>query len=110
MKLKLYDIEGLVHVNQLEGLWVFEESLLELRSKSSRYRFKMGDPVLVQVVSAHIETAQIDFALKTHKGKKAPVQKSKEVLRAKERKPRGSRRKKKGFSRKKKFYRNLKKS
>ena len=70
VRLRLYDVEGLVSASQLGGQWEFEESLLELRSTFSHRRFKMGDLVVVQVVSANIETAQIDFELKEHKGEK----------------------------------------
>ena len=70
VRLRLYDVEGLVSINKLRGQWEFEESLLELRSATSHRRFKMGDLVLVQVVSANIESAQIDFDLKEHRGKK----------------------------------------
>ena len=75
VKLRLYDVEGLVSLNQLAGHWEFEESLLELRSADSPRRFKLGDLVLVQVVSADISTAQIDFDLITHKGEKVPMHK-----------------------------------
>ena len=69
VKLRLYDIEGLVHINSLEGRWEFEESLLELKSESSGQHFKMGDPVTIQVMVSNIDTGQIDFELKAYKGK-----------------------------------------
>ena len=72
VKLRLYDVEGMVPVHSLSGRWDFEESLLELREKSSGRRFKMGDPVSVQVVRSNIETGQIDFELETHQQKKVP--------------------------------------
>ena len=67
VKLKLYDIEGLVHIKNLKGTWQFVESLLELKAKSSGQKFKMGDLVLIQVTASNIETGQIDFALLKHK-------------------------------------------
>ena len=70
VKLRLYDIEGLVHINNLNGKWQFEESLLELKSKISGRRFKMGDPVLIQVMKSNVDTGQIDFELKLHKKEK----------------------------------------
>ena len=36
VKLRLYDIEGLVPIKNLSGKWEFDESLLELRSKPAR--------------------------------------------------------------------------
>ena len=72
VKLRLYDVEGMVPVHSLLGRWDFEESLLELKEKSSGRRFKMGDPVSVQVVKSNIETGQIDFELETHQQKKVP--------------------------------------
>ena len=74
VKLRLYDIEGLVPLKSLQGEWKFEESLLELKSKVKGERFKMGDPVVIQVIHSNIETGQIDFDLKTHKGKKTATQ------------------------------------
>ena len=64
VKLKLYAVEGLVPINQLKGKWYFEESLSELKSKSSGKRFKIGDSVLIQVISSNIDTGQINFDLK----------------------------------------------
>ncbi len=66
VRLRLYDIEGLVHLDRLPGQWQFEESLLQLISKGSRRRFQIGDFVRVQVISSNIETGQIDFELKKH--------------------------------------------
>ncbi len=76
VKLRLYDVEGLVSSSQLAGHWEFEESLLELRSTHSRRRFKMGDLVLIRVVSADAGTAQIDFELIAHQGEKVPRHKT----------------------------------
>lgn len=74
VKLRLYDIEGLVHISQLSGKWKFEESLLELKSKHSGQRFKIGDFAIIQVMASNIDTGQIDFKLKTHKGvKRKPI-------------------------------------
>ena len=81
VKLRLYDVEGLVSIEQLGGRWEFEESRLELKSATSPRRFKMGDLVRVQVVSAHIETAQINFDLKEHKGEKIKLGQKKQALR-----------------------------
>lgn len=67
VKLRLYDIEGLVHINQLEGKWFFEKSLLELKSKHSGKRLKIGDPVVVQITASNIDTGQIDFEIIKHK-------------------------------------------
>ena len=67
VKLRLYDIEGLVHINQLNGKWFFEKSLLELKSKHSGKRLKIGDPVVVQITASNIDTGQIDFELIQHK-------------------------------------------
>ena len=66
VRLKLYDIEGLVHIDRLKGVWRFEETMLQLVAKKSGKRFKIGDFVEVQVISSNIETGQIDFDLKKH--------------------------------------------
>lgn len=78
VKLKLYDIEGLIHINRLNGKWKFEESLLELKSKHSGQRFKMGDFVVIQVLASNIDTGQIDFELKKHKTKKIQTKPTKQ--------------------------------
>lgn len=67
VKLRLYDIEGLVHIKQLKGKWFFEKSLLELKSKHSGKRLKIGDLVVVQIIASNIDTGQIDFELIKHK-------------------------------------------
>ena len=67
VRLRLYDIEGLVHLDRLPGQWKFEESLLQLISKGSGRRFQIGDYVRIQVISSNIETGQIDFELKKHR-------------------------------------------
>ena len=69
VKLRMFDIEGLVHINSLQGQWRFEESLLELYSPATGGRFKMGDFVTIQVIASNIETGQVDFELKAHEGK-----------------------------------------
>ena len=71
VKLRLYDIEGLIHINHLNGQWEFERSLLELKSKHSGQRFKIGDFVTIQILASNVDTGQIDFKLKTHKGVKS---------------------------------------
>jgi len=63
VRLKFYDIEGLVHIKHLKGRWVFEKSLLELRSNNSNKVFKIGEPVFINVKSSNIDTGQIDFIL-----------------------------------------------
>ena len=70
VKLRLYDIEGLVHINQLKGKWFFEKSSLELKSKHSGKRLKIGDPVVVQIIASNIDTGQIDFEIVKHKPQK----------------------------------------
>ena len=68
VRLRLYDIEGLVSVDRLPGgRWQFDESRLQLISKGSGKRFEIGDIVRIQVISSNIETGQIDFELKKHK-------------------------------------------
>ena len=91
VKLKLYDVEGLVSINSLPGRWEFEEALLELVSPISGKRFKMGEFVSIQVAASNIEVGQIDFLLKTHSGK--PVKKPDRPIRKKKAKSGRNRRK-----------------
>ncbi len=67
IKLRLFDIEGLVRIESLPKSWIFEPALLQLKSKHSGQRLRIGDPVVVQIISAEIDTGQVNFQLKTHK-------------------------------------------
>ncbi len=91
VKLRLYDVEGLIPINSLPGRWEFEEALLELVSPVSGKRFKMGEQVSIQVAGADIETGQIDFELKKHAGK--PVKQPARPIRKKKKKHKKSGRK-----------------
>ncbi len=66
VRLRIYDIEGMVRIKNLPGKWDFEESLLQLYSQTTGKRFKIGDFVRIQVMSSNIETGQIDFDYKRH--------------------------------------------
>ena len=77
VRLKLYDIEGLVHMDRLPGKWKFENSLLQLVSRRSKNRFSIGDFVLIQIISANINTGQIDFQLKKKYSQKEALGKNK---------------------------------
>ena len=64
VKLKLYDIEGLVALQSLaKGPWLFERKGLKLKSRRTGHTFQIGDFVKIQVLSANISTGQVDFKL-----------------------------------------------
>ncbi len=52
-------VEGLIHISDLKGYFVFEESKMSLISKDNSYR--LGDVVKVRVKKASKELRQIDF-------------------------------------------------
>ena len=64
--LKRYDVDGLVSVDSLSGKWVFDPVQLLLRGRFSKYVFRQGDEVLIQVISANEENGRIDFRLQKH--------------------------------------------
>ena len=47
-----------------------KKSSLELKSKHSGKRLKIGDPVVVQIIASNIDTGQIDFEIVKHKPQK----------------------------------------
>ena len=67
VRLNLYEVEGMVHVDQLPGPYIWEEELLQLRSKRTGKRYSIGDKVTVQIASANENLGQIGFDLRAHK-------------------------------------------
>ena len=65
-----YNVDGLVHINNLGGRWRFHPSQLILKAYPSGYTFHQGDEVLVRVAVSNVEEGQIDFELIEHKYKK----------------------------------------
>jgi ribonuclease R len=54
-------IEGLIHISDLDGYYVYNENQMALIGPINMYR--MGDKVLVEVVKASKELRQIDFKI-----------------------------------------------
>ena len=69
VKLRLYDIEGLVRVERLKGYWFFDPKRLQLRAKKTGKSLQIGDFVKIQIISSNIDTGQIDFDLIKHQKK-----------------------------------------
>ena len=65
-----YNVDGLIHINNLGGRWRFHPSQLILKAYPSGYTFHQGDEVLVRVAVSNVEEGQIDFELVEHKYKK----------------------------------------
>ena len=55
-------VEGMVHVSELDGdYYVFDEAHYELVGERTRKRFKLGQPIRVQVVAVDRYLKTIDF-------------------------------------------------
>lgn len=54
-------IEGLIHISDIEGYFVFDENSMALVSKNESFR--IGDQIKIRVKRASKETRQIDFEL-----------------------------------------------
>ncbi len=70
VKLRLYDIEGLIRLNRLTGTWFFEPKLLQLKCKKTGKSLQIGDFTHIQIISSNIDTGQIDFELIKHEKNK----------------------------------------
>ena len=69
VKLRLYDIEGLIRLNQLKGHWFFDPKRLQLKCKKTGKSLQIGDSTRIQIISSNIDTGQINFELIRHKKK-----------------------------------------
>jgi ribonuclease R len=56
-------IEGLVHVNDLDGYYTYNEELQVLINNKTKDNYTLGDRLLVQVKAASKENQTIDFEL-----------------------------------------------
>jgi ribonuclease R len=88
--LRKFDVDGLVHVEQLGGdRFEFDEEKLRLVGKKSGMAYEIGDPIHVTVAKSDVETGQIDFVLagdpintvrpkrqKTEGAKRGPVERT----------------------------------
>ena len=69
VKLRLYDIEGLIRLDRLKGTWFFDPKLFQLKCKKTGKNLEIGDFARIQIISSNIDTGQIDFELIKHKKK-----------------------------------------
>ena len=68
--LEEYNVDGLVHLNNLGGRWKFHPVKLFLKEVFSEEEFQQGDEVLIQVRGVNVEEGQVDFNLIEHNHKK----------------------------------------
>lgn len=69
VKLRLYDIEGLIRLDRLKGTWFFDPKLFQLKCKKTGKSLEIGDFTRIQIISSNIDTGQIDFELIKHRKK-----------------------------------------
>ncbi len=104
--LKIFDVDGLVRLETLDGYFNYDEDTMCLRSKNKIY--KIGDKVKIIVVQADTDSGKIDFVLAGSKNgnykniktgsKKHKKRKTSKTNSGRIRKARISRRNKKGQS------------
>lgn len=56
-------IEGLVHVNELDGFYNYDEISQSLIGEGNNNRYRLGDKVVVRVIAASKEEKTIDFKI-----------------------------------------------
>ncbi|MCS6839008.1 MAG: ribonuclease R, partial [Bdellovibrionaceae bacterium] len=65
--LREFEVDGLIHVEQLssggQGEWEFNEETLSLTERRSGFTYRLGDRVMVRVMSSNISEGKIDFTL-----------------------------------------------
>lgn len=54
-------IEGLIHISNLDGYYVYDERQMALVSRNKSYR--LGDKIIIKVTNASKDTRQIDFEI-----------------------------------------------
>jgi ribonuclease R len=54
-------VEGLVHINQIEGYYVFNEKRLRLENERQKQHFSIGDSITVRLIKAEPQSGFIDF-------------------------------------------------
>jgi ribonuclease R len=64
-------VEGLVHISTLpDDYYYFEEESHSLTGNRTRRRFRLGDPVRVEVVHVDVSRRQLDFRVKTRRARR----------------------------------------
>jgi ribonuclease R len=64
-------VEGLVHVSTLpDDYYYFEEESHSLTGQRTKKRYRLGDPVRVEVVHVDVSRRQLDFRVKKRRAKK----------------------------------------
>ena len=56
-------VEGLVHISELNGYYNYDEVSQSLIGENSNDRYRLGDRVLIKVISASKDERTIDFKI-----------------------------------------------
>ena len=56
-------VEGLVHITELDGYFIYDEKLQILIDKKTKKRYSLGEKVNVKCIAASKEDRSIDFEL-----------------------------------------------
>ncbi len=56
-------VEGLVHIDELDGYYVYDEVSQSLTNENNGMKYVLGDKLLVKVIAASKEEKKIDFSI-----------------------------------------------
>jgi ribonuclease R len=56
-------VEGLVHIRNLEGYYIYEEKTYTLMNTKTGRKLRLGDPVRIKVTKVNLEAGKVDFKL-----------------------------------------------
>jgi len=56
-------VEGLVHIRDLEGYYIYEEKTYTLMNTETGRKLRLGDPIRIKVTKVNLEAGKVDFKL-----------------------------------------------
>ncbi len=56
-------VEGLVHIRDLEGYFIYDEKTYSLTNTKTDRKLRLADPVRIEVTKVSLETGKVDFKL-----------------------------------------------
>ena len=56
-------VEGLVHIRDLEGYYIYDEKTYTLMNTGTGRKLRLGDPVRIEVAKVNLEAGKVDFKL-----------------------------------------------
>ena len=56
-------VEGLVHIRDLEGYYIYDEKSYTLMNTDTGRKLRLGDPVRIEVAKVNLEAGKVDFKI-----------------------------------------------